>query len=542
MADDDREKRAFSLIHSFLHQRRWNATMHELEKESTLFFNLDYLQKCLESGLWDRAEDYLSSFTKDDDSQLTTRIFSELFNRRGLEALEWAAETKEEFLQKLNGWIKQHPLISDKLEIPHLQTSPDDLLKLVAEVGKTNIGGSSRGDATSLPNEKEPPQNKCSCLILETSKPKSKKEIFKLMYNKMGNTLLALTAGELTLWQWQSEDGESLLQATSSMKPYMFRQDIKENIDAAFKICFAISEDHNILLRAHGKDISIFRIKTSEKLASLHPLGHAARYVVFHPRDSSIILIGMDNGKILAKSLSKTNEAATSLVGHKKSVKCLAISKAHGVLVSSDSENMLFMWSLDGWKILDSRHFQIAPKMFTTGNNVGEAINHIQFDLKAEAYLLMVYDNVLATVEVFPKFKPLKLWSTSEHRITNATFSCNSEKIISCFSNGTCAIFTGTLEKLHVIGASPDLRLYPLLVAAHPLKANQFAVGYDDASVRVVEISQEILDGATSFLASFHGAMQPVTRSSFCLLATDKRWRTAQGSKLNCGSKLNSGN
>ncbi|PON57698.1 hypothetical protein PanWU01x14_172460 [Parasponia andersonii] len=36
--------------------------------------------------------------------------------------------------------------------------------------------------------------------------------------------------------------------------------------------------------------------------------------------------------------------------------------------------------------------------------------------------------------------------------------------------------------------------------------------------------TQEILDGTTSFLSSFYGAMLPVIRSSFCLLATVKHW------------------
>lgn len=67
-----------------------SAGMHErrLEKESGLYFNLDYLQELLLTGKFDEAERYLLGFIKVEDNKHSTKIFFEIRKQKYLEALD----------------------------------------------------------------------------------------------------------------------------------------------------------------------------------------------------------------------------------------------------------------------------------------------------------------------------------------------------------------------------------------------------------------------------------------------------------------------
>lgn len=59
-----------------------------LEFESGSFFDMKFFEGLVLSGSWDRAENYLSGFTKFDDNRYSRKIYLELRKQKFLEALD----------------------------------------------------------------------------------------------------------------------------------------------------------------------------------------------------------------------------------------------------------------------------------------------------------------------------------------------------------------------------------------------------------------------------------------------------------------------
>ncbi|XP_076892120.1 protein TOPLESS-like [Bidens hawaiensis] len=77
----------FSMLR-FLAETNFKETLHRLEQESGLFFNMQYFKEMVTSGRWDEAENYVSGYTKVQDNQLSTQIFFEIIKQKYLEALD----------------------------------------------------------------------------------------------------------------------------------------------------------------------------------------------------------------------------------------------------------------------------------------------------------------------------------------------------------------------------------------------------------------------------------------------------------------------
>ncbi|KAF3450894.1 hypothetical protein FNV43_RR06983 [Rhamnella rubrinervis] len=76
------------LILQFLDEEKFSETVHKLEKESGVFFNMRYFEDCVLNGEWDEVEKYLSGFMKVEDNSHSSRIFFEIRKQRYLEALD----------------------------------------------------------------------------------------------------------------------------------------------------------------------------------------------------------------------------------------------------------------------------------------------------------------------------------------------------------------------------------------------------------------------------------------------------------------------
>lgn len=76
------------LVLQFLDEEKFKQTVHKLEKESGLFFNLKYFEDAVTNGEWDEVEKYLSGFTKVDDNRYSMKIFFEIRKQKYLEALD----------------------------------------------------------------------------------------------------------------------------------------------------------------------------------------------------------------------------------------------------------------------------------------------------------------------------------------------------------------------------------------------------------------------------------------------------------------------
>ncbi|QCE00129.1 periodic tryptophan protein 2 [Vigna unguiculata] len=76
------------LILQFLDEEKCKDTVHKLEQESGLFFNIKYFEKKVMAGEWDEVEKYLFGFTKIDDNRYSMMIFFEIRKQKYLEALD----------------------------------------------------------------------------------------------------------------------------------------------------------------------------------------------------------------------------------------------------------------------------------------------------------------------------------------------------------------------------------------------------------------------------------------------------------------------
>lgn len=76
------------LILQFLEEEKFKGTVHRLEQESGVFFNMKYFEEKVQAGEWDEVEKYLSGFTKVDDNRYSMKTFFEIRKQKYLEALD----------------------------------------------------------------------------------------------------------------------------------------------------------------------------------------------------------------------------------------------------------------------------------------------------------------------------------------------------------------------------------------------------------------------------------------------------------------------
>lgn len=206
------------LILQFLDEEKFKETLHELEQETKIFFDMNYFGEFVINGEWDKAEKYLSSFTKLDDNESSTKMFLEMEKQKYLEALgrndhveavslpsedlqnkllyEYigTASARENLCDVLKGLIKNNPVFQDKLKsptmdksrlltiiketmdwwVPHRANSMADLYKRTISIDNipkvaylcydpTTVVNSSCQEAGALPEQNSHGSNDSSC-------------------------------------------------------------------------------------------------------------------------------------------------------------------------------------------------------------------------------------------------------------------------------------------------------------------------------------------------------------------------------------------
>ncbi|EOY31132.1 Transducin family protein / WD-40 repeat family protein isoform 8 [Theobroma cacao] len=78
--------------------------------------------------------------------------------------------------------------------------------------------------------------------------------------------------------------------------------------------------------------------------------------------------------------------------------------------------------------------------------------------------------------------------------VSHATYSCDSQSIYVSFEDGSVGVLTASTLRLRCrigpaayLPPNPSLRVYPLVIAAHPSDPNQFALGLTDGGVHILE-------------------------------------------------------
>ncbi|KAK1560018.1 hypothetical protein Q3G72_021226 [Acer saccharum] len=71
-----------------LHKQKYFEALDRLELETKVYFDMDYVVECMINRKWDCAEKYLSAFTKMDDNRYSMDVFSRIQKQKHFEALD----------------------------------------------------------------------------------------------------------------------------------------------------------------------------------------------------------------------------------------------------------------------------------------------------------------------------------------------------------------------------------------------------------------------------------------------------------------------
>ncbi|KAG9450248.1 hypothetical protein H6P81_010213 [Aristolochia fimbriata] len=339
----------------------------------------------------------------------------------------------------------------------------------------------------------EPAQ--CRSLRLPDNLRTSK--ISRLIYTNSGVAILALASNAIhLLWKWQRTDRSSSLKATASVAPQLWQppsgilmtNDITDTNPEEAVPCFALSKNDSYVMSASGGKISLFNMMTFKTMTTFMPPPPAATFLAFHPQDNNIIAIGMDDSSIQIYNV-RVDEVKSKLKGHSKRITGLAFSHVLNVLVSSGADAQICVWGTDGWEKQKSRFLQVPAGR--TPASLSET--RVQFH-QDQIQFLVVHESQIAIYEA-TKLECLKQWAReSSPPISHATFSCDSQLVYASFLDATICVFSAANLRLRCrinpaayLPANMSSTVYPLVIAAHPLEPNQFALGLTDGGVHVLE-------------------------------------------------------
>ncbi|KAK7277978.1 hypothetical protein RJT34_22999 [Clitoria ternatea] len=339
----------------------------------------------------------------------------------------------------------------------------------------------------------------CRSVTMPESTDSSSK-VVRLLYTNSGVGVLALGSnGIQKLWKWVRNEQNPIGKATASVVPPLWQpnsglvmtNDISGvNLEDAVP-CIALSKNDSYVMSACGGKVSLFNMMTFKVMTTFMPPPPASTFLAFHPQDNNIIAIGMEDSTIHIYNV-RVDEVKSKLKGHQKRITGLAFSTNLNILVSSGADAQLCMWSIDTWEKRKSIPIQLPAGKSAVGDT------RVQFH-SDQLRLLVVHETQLAIYDA-SKMERIRQWVPQDvlpAPISYATYSCNSQLIYATFRDANIGVFDADSLRLRCriapsICLSPaalsgSQSVYPLVVAAHPLEPNQFAVGLTDGSVKVIE-------------------------------------------------------
>ncbi|XVF24781.1 hypothetical protein REPUB_Repub13aG0157100 [Reevesia pubescens] len=326
--------------------------------------------------------------------------------------------------------------------------------------------------------------------------------VVRMIYTNSGGAILALTDNAVhKLWRWQKNERNPTGKATSALPPQLWQpssgilmtNDIRETNQENAVPCFALSKNDSYVMSASGGKISLFNMMTFKTMTTFMAPPPAATFLAFHPQDNNIIAIGMDDSSIQIYNV-RVDQVNSKLRGHQKRVTGLAFSNVLNVLISAGADAQLCVWSMDGWEKQASKFLQIPNGHVP--NSHGQT--RVQFH-QDQRNVLAVHGTQIAIFEA-PKLECLKQWLPRESSgsITDAVYSCDSQSIYASLEDASVCILTSATLQLRCrinpgayLPSNPSVRVYPVVVAAHPSEPNQFALGLSDGGVHVLEPPEE---------------------------------------------------
>ncbi|KAG2331826.1 hypothetical protein Bca52824_003006 [Brassica carinata] len=525
------------LILQFLHEAKYKNTLHRLEQETKIFFNLNYLAEVMKLGEMGKAEEYLAAFTDKHANKYSKAMFLELQKLKCAESTAWNATVpsgsltqKAKLHMSVAMLAKKNPALEDKLSFPEMEKSRLlTLLKQTMDWWRPHSCNNSKS-LEHIPVVQYLCGEPSSLKQIQQNRAKTKGRLKEINHPSECSALVLPDFGQIKgmrfvdvkfvlyifshwdhiddathkLWTWSTGQNEfckhtpRVLKEDVFPKPRLHQPMSGETMENEIATsgedsmsCFAIKGSY--LFSTSGGKIAVFDLKSFERVAAFgSTIKPTATYFIFIPGD--LLAVGLDDGSILIHCLS-SRKIKEKLDGHDQRITCLAFSRCFNVLVSSGADGKLCVWSTKSWVKLTS--IDSIQNFCTRRDNKSSLVTQIQFD-PYQIELLVVQDKLISG-HAAPTLDCLRQWvpDESEAAITCATYSSDGEIIYVGFRSESIKILDSKtfLMKCRInltsftqpIPINIRVKVYPSVVVAHPSHPSQISVGLSNGRVIVLQ-------------------------------------------------------
>ncbi|CAH8324592.1 unnamed protein product [Eruca vesicaria subsp. sativa] len=287
--------------------------------------------------------------------------------------------------------------------------------------------------------------------------------VVRLLYTNSGAGILALCFnGIQRLWKWVRNEQNPSGKATAAavlqhwqpnsgllMTNYVSGVNLEEA-----NPCIALSKNDSYVMSAAGGKVSLFSMMTFKLMTTFMSPPPASIFLAFHPQDNNIIAIGMEDSTIDIYNV-RVDEVKSKLKGHQKRITGLAFSTTLNILVSSGADAQMCNAAIDTWEKRKSVAIQMPAGKAANGDT------RVQFPVD-QIRILAVHETQLAIFDA-------------------SRMECIRQLMYTTSQDGNIGVFDADTLRLRCrISPSACLK-------AHPQEPNQFAVGLNDGSVKVIE-------------------------------------------------------
>ncbi|KAH7854769.1 hypothetical protein Vadar_017612 [Vaccinium darrowii] len=389
-----------------------------------------------------------------------------------------------------------------------LQKNGDDPMVISKEKPKTLDNVTDRTTPCQLAEIVDPTQLQ---LVVMPDSTNSAHKVAQLLYNRSGDGVLAARCnGILRLWKWGWSEhnltgkkrllnsGRMVLKATARIVPHLWQPPNGQvmandltgvNLEKAVP-CMELLENGYIFSACGGR-FRLFNLYTFKAFNISPPPLPASTFLAFYPQ-YNILAIGREDSTIHIHNAWGKREIKSKLKGHQKCITGLVFSTNLKILVSSGADAQLCIWTINTWEKLKSVPIQLPAGKASNGDT------KVQFH-SDQTRLLVSHETQLAIYDA-SNMDRIRQWVPQDvllAPISFAAYSCNSQIVYTSFCDGNIGVFDADSLTLRCRIApsaylSPALlsrsqAVYPSVIAAHPQKPGQFAIGLTEGSVIVME-------------------------------------------------------
>ncbi|KAL3497851.1 hypothetical protein ACH5RR_040583 [Cinchona calisaya] len=302
------------------------GTVHMMEKESGLFFDMEYFEECVKKGEWYEVESYLSGFTMPEQNDQSSDIFFLIREQKYREALSEGEYAKAAEILKR--------------EFQVFSTMKKDSIKELTDLLRKNTEHNGLGDIKS---NRTSLSNKLKELIQENP-------VFlrKLQFPNIQASRLTTLISQSLAWQHRQcsvigfkPKKETILVDHSCLQPAgVTASDAVSNLLVRSSAVTTLPVNTSPVL--HSGQISPYQIP--RMVVASRYQGSAIKSMDFHPVQQTLLLIGKENGNIALWDLDRRKNNAYQ--NFKVSTQALDL------MASLANENAAsvnrVMWSPDG--------------------------------------------------------------------------------------------------------------------------------------------------------------------------------------------------